>query len=246
MKTVDENVEPKFYNRADVFAAAVAAQRINGEYVKRTNTQNFRGSYANPNPPKTDPNATKLPNGSMIKVMLASDRSDITPEDYVRGEQVREYFCSMITLVFEGTAKDFIKAAVEAATTEGVPEAGPMIMLIASLPSIYERNIQRNKEREALSNATNESIPLDNHLGETVHLNITVIDAIYKDRFNSTAVNALVNNVLGNRVVFFFDKKNWTKGNTYNISGRIKNKGNQTTQLNYVRQLTPNGKDKEI
>jgi hypothetical protein len=247
MKKTAEVVDPKFYSRDVVFAAAVAAQRINGEYVKRTNTQSYyRGSYGNPNPPKQDPNDTKLPNGSMMKVMLASDRSDITPEDYERGEEIRQYFCSMITLVFEGTAKDFIKAAVEASTTEEIPEAGPMIMLVASLPSIYDRNIQRNKERVALSDKTQNSIPLDQGIGENVKLNVTVLDSIFKERFSSNAVNAMVNNILGNRVVFFFDRKTWTKGHTYNLSGRIKSKGNQTTQLHYVRQLTPNGQEKEI
>jgi hypothetical protein len=137
MKPVAEIAEPVFYDRADVFAAAVAAQRINGEYVKRTVSSPYgfrRTRY--PIKPQIDPNSTKLPNGSMMKVMLASDRSNITPEDYERGEEIRAYFCSMITLVFSGDAKDFIKAAVEASTEEQIPEAGKMIMLIASLPSV--------------------------------------------------------------------------------------------------------------
>ena len=246
MKQVSENVEPKFYARSDVFAAAAAAQRINGEYVKRTKLQFNRISPANSTLLKNDPNTTKLPNGSLMKIMLAANCSDITPQDYEYGERVREYFCSKITLIFDGTAQSFIKAAVDAATIEEVPEAGPMIMLVASLPSVYERNIQRSVEREKLSEATNNSIPLDQQIGETVQLNITVIDAIYKPRFNSTAVNAVVNNIQGNRVIFFFDRKNWVKGNTYNIAARIKNKGNQITQVHYVYQLTPDGKEKEI
>lgn len=240
MKKVSAEVaESKFYARADVFAAAVTAQRKNGEYVKRYSPQ------ANPLAPKSSPNDLKLPNGTMMKAILSSDRSDITSEDYERGEQIRQYFCSMITLVFEGTAKAFIRAAVEAATTEEIPEVGPMIMLVASLPSIYERNIKRNVERDELSNITQNSIPLDQAEGETVKLNVTVLDSIYKERYNSNAVNVMVNNMLGNRVLFFFDRKNWVKGNKYNLSGRIKKKGNQTTQLHYVRQLIAGNKDKE-
>jgi hypothetical protein len=251
MKSVAEIADPIFYDRADVFAAAVAAQRINGEYVKRTvsSPYGFRRSrypVCYPNKPQIDPNSTKLPNGSMVKIMLAADRSDITPEDYERGEEIRAYFCSMITLVFSGDAKDFIKAAVEAATEEQIPEAGKMIMLIASLPSVYERNIKRNKEREELSTLTQNSIPLTESIGTNVKLKITVIDSIFKERFGSYAVNAFVNNIPGNRMIFFFDRTNFKKGETYNISGRVKSKGNQTTQLHYVRDVTPKGEDKEI
>jgi hypothetical protein len=230
------------YPRQDVFAAAVAAQRINGEYVKRTDSQKFTTRIQKPQ--RTDAYGTKLSNGSMMKVILASDRSDILSEDYERAETIRDYFCSMITLVFEGTAKDFIKTAVDAATSEEISESGNMLMLVSSLPSVYERNIKRNAEREHLSKLIESSVPLSNNIGESVKLHVTVVDSIYKERFGSYAVNAIVTGT--NQLVFFFDRHEWVKGSKYNLSGRIKSKINKTTQLHYVRQLTPTGEEKGI
>ena len=235
------------YSRDLVFAAACAAQRINGEYVKRAYTPfvpyrtygRYRNDYHAPAPaPKVDPNGTKLYNSAVMKAILASDRNDILPEDYERAEEVRSYFCSLITLVFDGNAKDFVKSAVDAATSEEIATNDKLFGVTASLPSIYQRDLIRKQQREVLSTLTDVSIPLDERAGTTVRLNATVIDAIYKERWGSTAVNVMVNNLIGNRVVFFFSKDNWVKGSTYNISGRIKAKGNQTTQLHYVRQIT--------
>jgi hypothetical protein len=226
------------YSRDLVLAAACAAQRINGKYVKRDSPQGFRGFRYSAPEKKPNANSTKLPNRTLMKAMLESDRSDILPEDYAEAEAVRTYFCSMITLVFSGDARDFIKAAVDVATSDEIPEMGQMFGVAASLPSIYKQNIKRKIERDYLQSFINDSTPLTGHLGETVKLNVTVLDSIYKDRFGSNAVNALVNNMPDHHVVFFFDRNKWIKGNIYNMSGRIKAKHQQTTQLHYVRQVT--------
>jgi len=240
--------EPILYSRDLVFAAACAAQRINGEYVKRTDTQFSGNGFRSAKAISTaaESNATKLYNSALMKALLASDRSDILPEDYERGEEVRSHFCSMLVFVFEGTARDFIKDALAAAIAEEIPNAGKMFGIVASLPSVVDRNVRRRVEREALNALISQSTPIDGNLEETVKFNVTVVDSVFKERFGSSAVNVKVNNVLGNHILFFFDKKTWTKGCKYNISGRIKNKLNQITQLHYVRQLDPSGKEKEI
>ena len=111
-------VEPILYPRDLVFAAACAAQRINGAYVKPTDHARFVNhiyGHARPNAISTavEVNATKLYNSAIMKTILASDRSDILPQDYIRAEEVIAHFCSMITLVFSGEARDFIKDAPE-------------------------------------------------------------------------------------------------------------------------------------
>ena len=248
-KTKTPLESPILYPRDIVFAAACAAQRINGEYVKRADA-NYGAKYGFRNPKaistSVESNATKLYNSAIMKILLASDRSDILPEDYSRAEEVRSHFCSMITLIFSGDARDFIKDAIEASVAEEIPNAGKIFGIVASLPSIFEKNTKRSIERATLNEMIAESTPIEGMIEEPVRFNVTVIDSIYKERFGSRAVNVKVNNVSGNHVLFFFDKKEWTKGNKYNISGRIKNKQNQITQLHYVRQLTPNGKEKEI
>lgn len=223
--------EVKSYPRDLVFAAACAAQRINGEYVKRTSQQ-----YRNPHEKKPDANGTKLPNGSIMKAILASDRSDILPQDYEKAELVRSFFCAMITLVFSGDAREFMKSAVDAATCEEIGDSSQMLMLVASLPSVYETNTKRQRERDSLREISENSIPLKNHEGESVKLTVRVIDSIFKQRWGSYAVNALVEGTEDTHVIFFFDRKPYEKDKTYHLSGRIKSKNGQTTQLHYVRQ----------
>lgn len=224
----------RIYSRDRVFAAACAAMRINGEYVKRSNN-NARYRVEN----RPDANATKLPNGSIMKVLLASeDGNNILPEDYEKGEEVRTYFCSMVHLIFSGDAREFIKEAVNASTCDEIPENSTLLMLIASLPSCYEKNIKRQRDRESLRELTENSAPLSEQVGQTVHKSVIIVDSIFKKRFSSYAVNALVNDSDGTtHIVFFFDRNVWTKGETYKLSGRIKSKGPYSTQLHYVRQI---------
>lgn len=230
MATVKEPA--KIYTRNDVFAAAVAAQRINGDYIKKK----FIPVVENKE------NSTKLSNGALMRIILASGKTDILPEEYETAETIRQYFCSLVTLVFEGTAREFIKAAVDASTTDEITDGSPMFMLVASLPSVYAKNLQRQQEREALTNAIQNSTPLHEvSYGTIVKLEGTVIDSIYKQRFGSNAVNVLVEDEHGKHVVFFFDRDNWNKGGKYKFSGRVKNVGNQTVQLHYVRLDKNNG-----
>lgn len=237
-------VSKRMFPRDKVWGAAVASQRVNGEYVKRLNTTVYRGRsryrYSAPIPPPVvGPNKSKLANVALMRIMLDNDSVDVTPEDYEKAEVIRAYYCSMITLVFSGDARDFVKNAVDAATTEEIPERGSLFPLIASLPSVYATCMIRNEQRNKLRNYSDNSIPLDEAEAHSVHLNVTILDCIFKDRFGSNAINALVNNIPGQRVVFFFDRTPFVVGESYNISGLIKKKGNQTTQLHYVRNLAP-------
>ena len=221
-----ENAEVVTYPRDLVFAAACAAQRMNGEYVKRTAPQ-YKDTT-------NTANKTKLPNSTLMKAILSSGGEDILKEDYEYSQLVRDHFCSLISSIFDGSAKDFVRLAVEAATIESVTLSGQIFGVIASLPSVYEYNIRRKKEREELSEYIEGSTPLNANIEDSVKLNITVIDTKFNKRFNTNAVNGVINNTDCKQVVFFFIKKSLVKGKTYNITGRIKNKNQQTTQLHRV------------
>jgi hypothetical protein len=124
MKKVAEVVMPVSYPRNEVFAAAIAAQRINGEYVKRAFTpyvpyRRGRTYYAPVNRTQTDVSICNKPyNAYLMKSILESNKSDILPEDYEQGEVIRSYFCSKITAIFDGTAQDFLKGAIEASIAD--------------------------------------------------------------------------------------------------------------------------------
>jgi hypothetical protein len=247
MKTAKVVVPSISYPRDLVFATACAAQRINGQYVKRPFIpfSRYYPVYV-PVAKRVEPSDTMLYNAALMKSILASDQSNILPEDYEYAELVRNYYCSKIAYVFGGEAGDFLKNAVDAASTEEIATGEKLFGLTASLPSCYANNVKRDLERNNLRELTDNSIALDAEIGQLVILNVKIVDAIFKEKWQSNAVNALVNNVSGNRMVFFFSKHSWTKGNTYNVSGTIKNKGNQTTQLNRVTLLDPSGKEKDM
>jgi hypothetical protein len=207
------------YTRKDVFAAACAAFRINGEYIKNT----FGSAKS------------KLPNGLIMKAILSGDHSDILPEDYEFGNTILTYFSSLITLIFSGDAREFLTKAVEAAATEEFSSNSQLIMVVASLPYTYEKNKQREEKRAIIDSYIASSTPVPYaQTGVWIATRGKVIDSIYKKRFGSNAVNVLIDN---KHVVYFFDgHSNWSVGEIYNFGGLVRNVNSHTVHLVGVMQ----------
>ncbi len=214
------------YSRRDVWGAACAAQRINGEYVKR----NSVGIVA-----KAE---NKLTNIALMRIILNGNRSDILDVDYAEGEKVRQYYIGMLSLVFTNAAGAFLKQAITVASLEEVNDKGRELPLIACLPSGYIRDSIRQQKRDILDRLAGQSSRLPGQSGDMVTLSINIEDAIYKERFHSWAVNAstYINDVL--HMVFFFSNEEWKINTSYKIASHIKNFNGPTTQLHYVKKLS--------
>lgn len=229
------------YNRDDVWAAACAAQRINGEYVKRQGElvkMRERQATISGRKIENDPTGNKLTNVALMRILLGGDMKDITPKDREKGEETRRYFVSLFSLAFTGDLIDFYKSAIMAANLEEVADADKAMPLIACLPSSYERDESRRLDRDKLDSISMNSVPLSAAIGDTVQLEFTVVDCIFKPKFGTYAVNGTTMDDGNFHLVFFFEKgTNWPVGSVRHVSGRIKSIKGNTTQLHYVREL---------
>jgi len=232
----------KMFPRDQIWAATAAAQRMNSEYVKRgVSSKLIREGNKNYPIQEATPLDMKLTNAALMRIFLTSDQSDILPEDFVKGETIRVHFASNVTLLFEGTIQSFLKQALDASTQEEFDLKDKAIPLIASLPASYARDVKRREERDDLSELSMNSRLLSGNLYDTVELEVTIVDCIFKSKFGSHAVNALVNGT--NQLLFFFEREMFKMGDVVKISGRIKAFHGNTTQLNYVRNLSKKEKD---
>jgi len=231
----------KIFPQDEVWAAAVAAQRINGVYVKRVNHLYTRNasfiSFDNPKNIVSE-NDSKPTNVSLIRAFLNSDKSNLTLEDFENGQKIREYFCTLISLIFSGEAREYIKMAVAAAALQTISLTGKELPLIASMPEAYQKNMEREKVRSFLSvmQANSVSIPNCSSASPSSFI-FTVVDCKFNKKFCHTpwAINAIVSNKDGsNSLVYFFDFKEWKVGQTYSASAYVKRINEQITQLEYV------------
>lgn len=143
-----------------VWAAAVAAQRVNEKYIKRPNSAQ-RLYIWGPVKQSTHPDDKKLTNVALMRIFLKLDKSPITPEDIVEGEKIRNYFCGLINLVFSDEAGRFIKLAIQAAAKTEIPINDVVMPLIASLPMMYYERMKQEETTRILENLIPNSIPLD-------------------------------------------------------------------------------------
>lgn len=124
---------------ADIFAAACAAQRINGQYAKETHAVYEGGSPWLPDgsdAPYTMIKANKI----LVREWLAAgDTSSILDVDHAEATAVRGYWQLKLFNVLNGTASDYEKTAVGAASSDEIDSFDhKTIGVIASLPAAYE------------------------------------------------------------------------------------------------------------
>lgn len=135
-----------------VWAAILAAHRINnGEYVKRNLKRYDNNKLSSDN---------KLTNLAIMKIILNDPtQSDITTEDYEKAKILHNHISSLAGLIFSGQARDYVKAAVQAASLIEIDINGMEIPLIASFPDSYNKNHIREDRRAELVKLENGSIP---------------------------------------------------------------------------------------
>lgn len=204
------------------WAAAAAAHRINGGYVKDSEW-NYDVS-----PPAIKREANKL----MVKRWLsAGDHSNITPEDVIRGEDVKAHFNSYMFLAIAGKLNDFQSQAYKIAQmTEITSRHSLELSVMSCLPMVCEKD-QAKKE---FMRQLRESTQLTGEVGDKIEGEITVLSTRYNVNFNKYRIQAK----LVDSFVDFWYNENITVGTVMQIKGKIKAvRDDNTTQLNYVKKV---------
>lgn len=206
------------YNANDVWGAACAAQRINGSYIKLSLIS------------ESDPATTKLSNRMIVEQLLA-DLSGITDDDREQGVKVRAFYQAYTFKILQGKQlSDFDNTAMLIANRE-VITGNYDVAVIASLPSCYERGVERQTAEQRVNFATGGFI---GKASDKVKLEIEVIKCTYSHSYNVFFVTGITEQ---DQPVFFSFKDKIPTGNTMNIVGTVKAHRDNITQLNRVKVL---------
>lgn len=199
------------FNTDDVFAAACAAQRINGQYIKAVVT----GSGQKTN--------------RQITEDLLADPQQIALDDRQQGQYVRQYFKGLTFKVIEGKQlSDFNKNAMDIAGND-VIETTYQLAVAVSLPATYEKNSKRDDVDRRIKFATGGYV---GEIGEKVILNIEVLKQLWSEKYNTWYLTGITGE---DQVVFFALRTQYDIGTHLTIEGIVKNQRETSTQLNRVK-----------
>ena len=207
------------YSTNEVFAAACAAQRINGEYLKEDkNIFDTDGDVIK---------VEKVANKKLTSQFLRGD-FEIGDEDRVLGQEVRQYCHSLTFKILQGkTLSEFEQTMLTIADKETV-DSFYEIAVVSSLPASYERSKVR---REQSNRLRDHQGCLTQAEGTAVDLEIEVVRCNYSNNWDTYYVTAIVENA----VVFFAFRDQIEVGSKIRVKGKVKSHKEDRTQLCRVK-----------
>jgi len=208
------------YNADDVWGAAVAAQRINGKYVKL-------GMIS-----ESDPAINRQSNRQIVNSFLA-DPFTITDEDRVQGKQVRTFFQAYTFKILQGKALSEFNNTAMLISNRDVITSEYDVAVITSLPSSYERGVKQQTVDQRINFARGGYVGT---VGNKIQVaNVEVLKCIYSEKWGTHFATCITSE---DQVLFFAIKNKLEVGNTISIQGTVKAQRNpNTTQLNRVKVI---------
>ena len=211
---------------SDVWAAACAAQRVNGGYYKESTYLWDEITHVN----KLDKRRNR---DIMMEFLQNPDR--LLVEDVEAGEQVRDFLAKDITLrALKGQLKDFDQSVSKCLAVKDrfytVTHRYEMAV-IASLPSSANRSQQRQNVTERMQFARGGLI---GQPGDKVKANAEVLVSTYSPQYNIFWIRAITDQ---DQPVIFSSRQKFDAGINLTIQGKVKAHKDNVTQLNYVKVL---------
>jgi hypothetical protein len=209
------------FNASLVWACAVAADRINGGYVKEP-----VWDY-DVNPPAVKTDANKL----MVKQWLRTGNfTEVTAADTAAGEEIRNFFNGYTLKALTGNISEFDKQALRIAQIDVFTGKHMLeFSIISCLPSAARREQERNDFKREIYHS--DQLPGDQ--GDAVVGDLEVVSCSYSQMYNKFKITGR----MGESIVDFWFNKALDKSTTLRIKVKIKqHRGNNTTQLNYVKK----------
>jgi len=197
----------------DVWAAACAAQRINGAYLKVIEEGK-----------NTETNRQIMDN-------FIANTDLITEADREQGELVRTYYKGLTFKILQGKKlNDFDNTAMVIANRD-VIESTYDVAVIASLPSCYQRAVERDNKNRKLENASGGLV---GRVGQKVKVNVEVVRSNYSQQYGVYFVSGLTTD---DQAVFFSYRNGIEAGKLIIAEGTVKRHGENITQLNRVKVI---------
>jgi hypothetical protein len=214
-----QNQQPVFtFNADDVWAAACAAQRINGSYVKLAVIS------------ESDPTLTKLSN-RMLAMQLLADPLSITDEAREEGVKVRAFYQALTFKILQGRKLNEFDNNAMVLSNRDVISSNYDLAVICSLPSCYERGVVRQSVDQRISFAKGGYISA---VGNKVSATVEVLKSVYSQKWMTNFVTGITSD---DQVVFFAYKSELPVGKMFDIYGTVKSQRDNTTQLNRVKVI---------
>lgn len=229
-KSKKVKAEVKMFPAIEVFAAACAAYRINNKnYYKDTvvsQTPDAEGNYP------VLGHANKVTMRSILMEERKNPDWVIISEDRENAVTIRDYWQCKLMDVLIGTASEFVRTVVDLSNREEFAANDWLgLATVASLPSSYEKSMERDRRKEVKLEATICSSHFG-AIGDKVSGSAEVIDCNYNINWDVYIVTAKFN---GNVISFTYRNK-LDIGVVVNFKGTIKyHRDNSTTQLTRVR-----------
>ncbi len=229
-----ESVPARRYNKvlqvghsiSDVWAAASAAQRVNGNYFKEH-------AYEWDETSGTQKLTKRRNRDVMMEFLQNPDR--ILVEDVEAGEQCRDFLARDITFrAIKSQLTDFDRSVQQVlAVNERFYTVSNRyeLAVVASLPNSAARAQERQTADQRIQFARGGLV---GNIGDKVTTNVEVIRTFYKKDFNIYFVTAITDQ---DQAVTFGFKEKFDVGTHVTIQGKVKAHRDNLTQLNYVKVL---------
>jgi hypothetical protein len=198
-----------------VWGLAVAADRINGGYVKAD-------VYA-----ENLDVVQKQANKTMVKGWLRNGQNPATAADVERGREVRNYFKGYLLKQIAGKINDFESTALGIAQLDEFHNKQMLEFAVVScLPSV----MLRDQSRKELKNAISSSVQLAGEVGDKITGEIEVFRCDYQQMYDKFIIQARMGDSF---VSFWFSSR---LDGAMTIRAKIKEqRGDNTTALNFVK-----------
>ena len=195
-----------------VWAAAYAAQRVNGNYVKTAYGSDGKKS-----------------NREIINSLLL-EPSLITKEDIAGGELVRTHYRGlMFKVLAQGRLNDFENTAMLIANKD-VIDSNYDIAVVASLPSCYQRDSKRSADTEKIRDTRGGYVGT---VGDKISTNVKILGSTYSQKWAVWYVTAITD---ADQAILFGYRESLDEGKVVAIKGTVKShRSDNITQLNRVK-----------
>ena len=211
------------YAVSDVWAAACAAQRINGAYVKegRVDTD-------------VDGNVISVVKRNRdIMMDFLTTPEHLTVDDVVAGEQVLNELKKDLTWrALKGKLNDFDQSASKVLSVEDHFDTQLNrleLAVVACLPASHKRLKSRQSTDDRMSQTSGEYVA---PIGHKAMVNVEVVRCNYSKNWNIHYITAVTQD---NHAVLFNVREPQEVGARISICGTVKAHKNGTTQLNRVK-----------
>jgi len=210
------------YSLDNVWGAAVAAQRVNGEYVKEDKINiNEDGSHE----------TLKKRNRDIMMVFLTVPGT-ITDEDRATGRECRRFLQNDLTFralkgqlsAFDASVSKVVAVEEEFDSVQHRLE----LAVVACLPQSHQRAIVRQSIQDRVRNAGGYI----GNVSDKVALDAEVVSANWSNIYNIFWVTAITQD---NQALFFSYKSQLNSGTQIKLVGTVKAHRDNKTQLNRVK-----------